>query len=79
MGKGDTLKAQQVFGTAAVPSQVQNAATARHVKALITHGGKTWRVAHIHAGHSDKPWAWMVNVNKPAEQVRLSLKAECFQ
>ena len=46
---------------------------------IVTHDGKTWRVSVIRAEHPDKPWAWMVNVKKPAEQVRLSLKAECFQ
>lgn len=45
----------------------------------VEHGGKTWRVASIRAGHPDRPWAWMVNTKKPMEQVRLSMQAECFQ
>jgi len=43
----------------------------------VTNEGKTWRIASIRQVNY-KPWAWLVNTKKPAEQVRLSLSAECF-
>ncbi len=46
---------------------------------VVKHDGKDWRVSAIRADHPAKPWAWLVNIRKPAEQVRLSMKAECFQ
>ncbi len=46
---------------------------------IIKHNGKDWRISRICANHPEKPWAWMVNVRKPADQVRLSMRAECFK
>lgn len=36
--------------------------------------GKTWRVASVHVSGT-KLWAWLVNIAKPMEQVRLSVSA----
>lgn len=45
----------------------------------VTHDSKTWKVASIRADHPAKPWAWLVNVKKPMEQVRLSMRADAFR
>lgn len=39
--------------------------------------GKQWRIAAIH-GFAPHRWAWLVNINMPTEQVRLSLNAPEF-
>jgi hypothetical protein len=36
--------------------------------------GKRWRVAAVH-GRAPHRWAWLVNVDKPLDQCRFSLKA----
>jgi hypothetical protein len=46
---------------------------------VITLRGKKWRVASIHADHPDYPWGWMVRVDKPMDQCRLSLRSESFK
>lgn len=45
-------------------------------KAVTFHAtidGKRWRIAAIH-GAPARRWAWLVNIDRPAEQVRLSMK-----
>ena len=46
---------------------------------VITLHGKKWRCVSIHAEHPDHPWGWMVRLDKPMDQFRLSLKAESFE
>lgn len=44
-------------------------------KAVTFHAtidGKRWRIAAIH-GAPARRWAWLVNIDRPREQVRLSM------
>ena len=45
---------------------------------LVNHGWHMWRIASIHADRPDLPWAWLVQHKNRQIQVRLSLRAECF-
>jgi hypothetical protein len=53
----------------------------------VTHEGKTWKVKSIRQASvgyecnetgTKYAWAWLSNVAKPADQARLSMRAECF-
>jgi len=39
--------------------------------------GKFWKIA-AKCGSPEHRWAWLVNINNPKEQVRLSLKSPHF-
>lgn len=43
----------------------------------IVYRGKWWRIASIHGRYPHR-WAWLVNINKPDEQIRLSVNSEAF-
>lgn len=52
-------------------------------RVVTLHGsvgkGQKWVVRSIHAEHPDHPWGWMVRLDNPAQQCRLSLKSESFE
>lgn len=42
-----------------------------------TFKGKQWRIASIH-GHRGYEWGWLINIDNPEEQCRLSLRSEFY-
>lgn len=36
-------------------------------------GGKRWRITSLH-GRPEHRWAWLVNIDRPDDQVRMSMR-----
>lgn len=46
---------------------------------IVYNEGFKWRVAAIYEKNTNHSWAWLVRIDKPEIQVRLSLRAKCFK